>query len=174
MKLSTLRTAICIVLSVSDVSVAQTVRLTAKSKEVQHGSAIRLEVILNASSDSAPSGLQWEIRVPAGMRIAEIEEGKAVKKAGKTLVCNGARCLVYGWNRTTIPNGQIAIAKIRLADGLDGTRGSAKFGYQSHSRNRKQEIQILGVVAASLDGRTIKAVSVSGAASTSNATRRLP
>jgi hypothetical protein len=168
-KLSTVRiAAICVVLSASRLSFAQAVTLTTKSKEMQHGTAVRLELLLNARSNLAPAGLQWEFRLPPGLQIAEIEVGKAAKKAGKTLVCNGAKCLVYGLNRLTIPNGQIAIAKIRVAQRLDGTKGSAQFGYQPQSRNRKQEIQIIDAVAASLEGRPIKVVSVSGATSASN------
>jgi hypothetical protein len=168
-KLSTVRrAAICVVLSASRLSFAQSVTLTTKSKEMRHGTGVRLELLLNAHSNLAPAGLQWEFRLPPGLQIAEIEVGKAAKKAGKTLVCNGAKCLVYGLTRATIPNGQIAIAKIRVAQGLDGTKGSAQFGYQTQSRNRKQEVQIVDAVAASLEGKTIKVVSGSAATSASS------
>jgi hypothetical protein len=124
---------------------------------------VRVELLLNARSNLAPAGIQWEFRLPSGLQIVEIEEGNAAKKAGKTLVCNGAKCLLYGLNRATIPNGLIAVAKIRVAQGLDGTKGSAQFGYQPQSRNRKQEIQVVDAVAASLEGKPIKVVSGSGA-----------
>jgi hypothetical protein len=124
-----------------------------KRAEIRHGAGVRLELLLKAHSNPAPAGLQWEFRLPPGLRIAEVETGKAVKKAGKTLVCNGAKCLVYGLNRTTIPNGQIAVAKISVPQGLDGAKGFAQI--ESQGRNRRQEIQIVDIVAASLDGKVI-------------------
>ena len=164
MRSSTVRiVAICVVLSASRLSFAQAVTLTAKSKKIQHGTGVRLELLLKARSNLAPAGLQWEFRLPLGLQIAEIEEGNAAKKAGKTLVCNGAKCVVYGLNRATIPNGLIAVAKIRVAQGLDGTKGSAQFGYQPQNLETKQEVQIVGIVAASLEGKPIKVVSGSGA-----------
>jgi hypothetical protein len=153
-RLFTARTAaICFMLSTAPLSLAQAVTLMMKRTEIQHGAEIRLELLLKARSSSAPAGLQWEFRLPPGLLIAEIETGKAVKKAGKTLVCNGGKCLIYGLNRTTIPNGQIAVAKIRVPQSLDGATGFARIDCQG--RNRKQEIQIVDIVAASLDGKSI-------------------
>ena len=164
MRLSTVRiVAICVVLSASRLSFAQAVTLTTKTKKIQHGTGVRLKLLLNARSNLAPAGLQWEFRLPPGLQIAEVEEGNAAKKAGKTLVCNGAKCLVYGMNRTTIPNGLIAVATISVAQGLDETKGSAQFGYQTQSRDRRQEVQIVDVVAASLEGKPLKVVSGSSA-----------
>jgi hypothetical protein len=153
--------AICIALSMSPLAPAEGVTLTTRPKEIEHGTAVRVELLLNAPSNSAPAALQWEFRLPPGLQIAEIEEGKAVKKAGKTLVCNGAKCVVYGLNHTTIPNGQIAVAKIRVTQGFDGAKGFAQV--DSQGRNRKQELQIIDLVAASLDGKVIKVVPGSGA-----------
>jgi hypothetical protein len=124
-----------------------------KPREIHHGADIRFELLLNAQSNPAPAALQWEFRLPPGLQITEIVEGNAVKKAGKTLVCNGAKCLVYGLNRMTIPNGQIAIAKVRIAQTLDGAKGFAQI--DSQGRNRKQEVQIVNIVAASFDGKVI-------------------
>lgn len=162
MKLITARVAaICIALSTSPFALAEEVTLTTRPNKIQHGTAVRVELLLNARSTPAPAALQWEFKIPPGMQIAEIEPGEAVKKAGKTLVCNGAKCLVYAGNNTTIPNGQIAIAKITVAQRLDGARGFAPF--DSKGRNRQQEVQLVDIVGASLDGKVIKVVSDSGA-----------
>ena len=160
MKLFTVRAgvALCIVLSTCRVSQAQAITLTMKPTEIQHGDVVRVELLLDARSSSAPAGLQWEFKLSPGTQIAQVEEGRAVKKAGKALACNGAKCLVYGWNRTTIPNGQIAVAKIRVAQSSDGANASGQFGYQSHRRDINQEVQITDVVAASLEGKVIKVV----------------
>jgi hypothetical protein len=160
--LSTASTAeTCIILCLLPLAFAQEVTLTMKPKETQHGTRIHVELLLDARSNPAPAALQWEFKIPPGLQLEEIEPGKAVKKAGKTLVCNGAKCLVYAGNRTTIPNRQIALAKIRMARSLDAANGVAQVG--SQVRNRKQELQIVDLVAASLDGKVIKVVSGSGA-----------
>jgi hypothetical protein len=137
-----------------------------KTKEIQHGTTVHGELLLDARSNPAPAALQWEFKIPSGMQIAEIEPGKAVKEAGKTLVCNGPKCLVYAGNRTTIPNGQIARATIRSAPGSDGAKGFVQV--DSEGRSRKQELQIVDIVAASLDGKVIKVVTGSGAPNASN------
>ena len=137
-----------------------------KTKGIQHGTGVRLELILEARSNPAPAALQWKFKIPPGMQIAEVQPGEAVKKAGKTLVCKGGKCLVYGLSRTTIPNGQIAMATIRIASSLDGAKGFAEVG--SQGRNRIQELQIVDIVAASLDGKVIKVVSGSEAPNASN------
>jgi len=132
-----------------------------RPKEIQHRTGVRVQLLLNARSNPAPAALQWEFKIPSDLQIAGIEPGEAIKKAGKTLVCNGAKCLVYGLNRTTIPNGQIAVAKIRVTQGFDGAKGFAQL--DSQGRNRKQDLQIVDIAAASLDGKVIKVMSGSGA-----------
>jgi hypothetical protein len=156
-KLMTLCILLLCVLSMAHLSLGQTVTLNVKSKEVHHDSAVRVELFLNAPSDSAPAGLQWEFKVPPALQIVECEEGKAVRKAGKTLVCNGAKCLIYGLNRTTIPNGQIAVVSFKFDQRSIGAKGSTNFGYQGHdgARARKQEIGIENLVGVSLHGKTI-------------------
>lgn len=150
------------VLSTSPLSLAQAVTLTLKPDEIQHETGVRLQLILNSPSDSAPAAVQWEFKLLPGSQILEIEEGKAVKDAGKMLVCKGAKCLAYGWSRTTIPNGPIAM--IRVTQGLDRVTDAAQSGYRSHSRNEKQIVQIVDVSAAALDGTAIKVVSDSAGA----------
>jgi hypothetical protein len=120
-------------------------------KSKHRGSAVRVELLLNARPDSAPAGLQWEFRLPRGLELVEIEEGQAAKKAGKTLACNGAKCLIYGWNRTPIPNGQIAVASIKFK-GLVAAKSSTLLGYRNHA---KQEIKLGDLVGVSLDGKTM-------------------
>ena len=170
MKLLTVRAgvALCIVFSTSRLSLGQAITLTMKPTEIHHGDVVSVELLLDARSKSAQAGLQWEFKLSPGMQIAQIEEGRAVKKAGKTLACNGAKCLVYGWNRTTIPNGQIAVAKIRVVQSADGAKASGQFGYQSHGRDINPQVQITDVVAASLEAKVIKVVANGGATFTSN------
>ena len=161
MKLSTLQTAgSCVLLFAAPLSASQTVALTLSSVENHADNTRRLKLFLNAPSNSAPAGLQWTFSLPPGLDIVGIEAGKAVKEAGKTLVCNGAKCIVYGMNRTTIPNGPIAILKIKVDQSLAGRGRSSQLKYEAHGRARIRtpEIQIGEPVAASLDGKAIPVV----------------
>ena len=161
MKLSTLRTAAsCVLLFATRLGASQTVALTLSSAETHADNTVQLKLFLNAPSHSAPAALQWTFRLPPGLDIVRIDAGKAVKEAGKTLVCNGAKCIVYGLNRTTIPNGPIAILRIKIDQSLAGRDRSAQLKEEAHGRARtgKPEIQIGEPVAASLDGKAIPVV----------------
>lgn len=159
MKLSTLRTAAsCVLLFAARLSASQTVALTLSRVEAHADNTSGLKLFLYAPSSSAPAGLQWTFRLAPGLDIVGIEAGKAVKKAGKTLVCNGAKCLVYGLNRTTIPNGPIAILKIKVDQRL--ADHAAPFKYQARGRGApRPEIQIGDAVAVSLDCQPITVMS---------------
>jgi hypothetical protein len=155
-KLYALRTAAaCVLLFAARLSASQTLALTLSSVETNADNTVRLKLFLNAPSHSAPAGLQWTFKLPPGLDIVGTEAGKAVKKARKTLVCNGAKCLIYGANRTTIPNGSIAILKLKVVD--QSLAGGELFKYQAHGRARtkKPEIQVADVVAVSLDAKAI-------------------
>jgi hypothetical protein len=149
-KLYTVRTWMIFVFSVPHLSLGQAVTLDMKSKH--RGSAVQIELLLNAGPDSAPAGLQWEFRLPPGLGLVEIEEGQAATRAGKTLACNGAKCLIYGWNRTPIPNGRIAVASIRFDQALVAGKSSTLLGYRNDA---KREIKLGDLVGVSLDGKTM-------------------
>jgi len=152
--------ASCVLLVAAPLTASQPVALTLSPLETHANNPIRLKLFLNATSNSAPAALQWTFRLPPGHDIVSIEAGKAVKEAGKTLVCNGAKCIVYGLNRTTIPNGTIAVLKIKPDQSLAGGERSVQFKYEAHgrARTRKPEIEIGDLVAVSLDGRAITVV----------------
>jgi|SRR5579864_4447285 len=160
MKLSTLLTASCVLVFAARLGASQAVALTLSTVETHARNTARLKLFLDAPSNLAPAGLQWIFRLPPGLDIEGIEAGKAVKKAGKTLVCSGTKCIVYGLNRTTIPNGPVAILKIKVDQSLTGGERSAQLKYQAHGRSRtkKPEIQIGDLTAVSLDGRAITVV----------------
>ena len=161
MKLSTLRTAVsCVLFFVAPARASQTVALTLSPVETQADNTFRIRLFLNAPSNSAPAGLQWIFRLPPGLDIVGIEAGKAVKEAGKTLVCNGPKCIVYGMNRTTISSGPIAVLKIKVDPSLAGGERSPHSKYEAHgrARMRRPEIQIGDPVAVSLDGKAIPVV----------------
>jgi hypothetical protein len=145
-------------------TVGQTVALTLTPVDTLADDTGRFKLFLNAPANAAPAGLQWTFKVPPGLDIVGIEAGKAVHDAGKTLVCNGAKCIVYGMNRTTISNGPIAILKIKADQSLAGGNGSGlpKYEANGRARLRKPEIQLGDPVAVSLDGKAIPVVSDTG------------
>ena len=129
-KLSTLQTAgSCVLLFAAPLSASQTVALTLSSVENHADNTRRLKLFLNAPSNSAPAGLQWTFSLPPGLDIVGIEAGKAVKEAGKTLVCNGAKCLVYGLKQAGRFNCETRIKQRRLVrlsySGPSGRRNKA-------------------------------------------------
>jgi len=157
-KLSTLRTAAsCVLLFAARLTANQTVALTLSSVKTHADNRMELKLLLNAPSNSAPAGLQWTFKLPPGLDIVGVEAGKAVKTAGKILVCNGAKCLVYGLNHKTLPNGTIAVLKIRVEQTLEGGGRPAPLKYQAHGRARttRSEIRVADVVAVSLDSKVI-------------------
>lgn len=154
----TLRTvAGCVLLFGARLSASQTIALTLSSLETHSDNTVRLSLFLNAPSHAAPAGLQWEFRLPAGLEIVGIEAGKAAREAGKTLVCNGVKCMVYGLNRTTIPNGPIAILNIKVDQSFAGRDRLVQLKYQagSRARTKKPELHIDDPMAVSLDGKAI-------------------
>ncbi|HYL93091.1 MAG TPA: hypothetical protein VEW69_08025 [Alphaproteobacteria bacterium] len=100
--------------------------------------------------------------LPAGLDIVDIKAGNAVKKARKTLVCNGPKCVIYGSSRTTIPNGLIAVARIKVDQSSGEGKHSAHSRDEAHGRARpsKQEIHLSDVLAVSLDAKPISVFTV--------------
>jgi hypothetical protein len=156
--LSTLQMAAsCTLVFAARLSAGQSVVLTLSPVETHTDKTVQLKLFLNAPSSSPPAALQWIFKLPPGLDIERIEAGEAVKTAGKTLVCNGAKCIVYGLNRTTIPNGPVAIVKVKV-DQKFARAERSKENYEANGRaraRRKPKIQIDDLVAASLDGKAI-------------------
>ena len=77
MKLLTLRTAAsCVLLFAARLGASQTVALTLSSVATHADNTVRLKLLLNAPSRSAPAGLQWTLRLSPGLDIVRIEAGK--------------------------------------------------------------------------------------------------
>jgi hypothetical protein len=160
--------AICFFLLMARLDASQTVALTLSPVKTHGDSMVRLEVFLNAPSNAAPAGLQWTFRLPPDLNIVEIKAGQAVKNAGKTLVCNEAKCIVYGMNQTTISNGPVAVLKIKVDQGLASGKRAGQSEAHGRARIRRPEIQIGDPVAVSVEGRSITVVPGSGVAIPSN------
>jgi len=157
----------CLLLLAARLDASQTVGLTLSTLETHVNHTMRIELLLHRSSNLAPAGLQWVFRLPPGVKIMGIEAGAAVREAGKSLVCNGAKCLVYGMNRTTISNGPIAVLTVTVERGFASAKSSARYEAHGRARMTREEIQIGDPVAVSLQGKSIPVVSDNGIASPS-------
>jgi hypothetical protein len=125
---------------------AQPVKLSLSSADVDPSIAAQLDISLSAPSDSAPAGIQWTLQIPRDLEVTDIQGTKSITEAGKTLVCNKSKCIIYGLNRKSIPNGVIAVVSIK--------------GNQSAAG--QHEIQILDAIAASLEGITMQVLPTAG------------
>src|SRR6266850_8170694 len=100
---------------------AEPVTLNLSSAETSANATVSLQCSFSASL-SAPTSLQWTLQGPPALDIVGVEGTKALSEAGKSLVCKNGKCIVYGLNRTAIPNGPIAIVRIKVGKNTSGKR----------------------------------------------------
>lgn len=157
MKLSALLTVLMLAFPIAHLALGQAVTLSLKSKEVHHASEVHVELFLNAPSKSGVAGLQWEFKVPQGVEIVKVEAGEAIKKSGKTLVCQGAKCLIYGWKSNSIPQGEVAVARFRFQPGAPAANSANTQKDYDEIKTKKPEVQIDHLVCTSFTGKSIPA-----------------
>src|SRR5579871_3613263 len=97
---------------------AQGPSLSLASGSTVKGSALSLNLSLNAGS-SAPAGLQWTLSyAPSDISSLTMSAGSALTAAGKTLSCNAGTgsvmCLASGMNATAIGSGVVAVVTATL------------------------------------------------------------
>src|SRR6267142_1035044 len=124
---------------------AEPVTLNLSSAETSANATVSLQCSFSASL-SAPTSLQWTLQGPPALDIVGVEGTKALSEAGKSLVCKNGKCIVYGLNRTAIPNGPIAIVRIKVGKSTSG----------------KQQVQIRDAIAVSADAQAIQVQNSTG------------
>ena len=124
---------------------AEPVTLNLSSAETTANATVSLQCSFSASL-SAPTSLQWTLQGPPALDIVGVEGTKALSEAGKSLVCKNGKCIVYGLNRTAIPNGPIAIVRIKVGK----------------NTSRKQQVQIRDAIAVSADAQAIQVQNSTG------------
>jgi hypothetical protein len=79
--------------------------------------------MLTSAAGSNPDGLQWTFSYPAAsVKSFSVTPGPALTSAGKTINCAGGAnsyiCLTNGLNTNVIPDGNVAIVTVALAQGV--------------------------------------------------------
>jgi uncharacterized protein (TIGR03437 family) len=104
---------------VSNAALAQVLSLASAS--AKPGSAISLDLTLNAGPTPI-ADLQWTLNyVPADLASVTVAVGPAGTSAGKMVSCGDAagaiQCLLVGLNQTSIPSGVVAHVTARIIQG---------------------------------------------------------
>ena len=148
---------------------AQQVMLSMSSESTTPGTSVALTVSMTTSGGALPAGLQWTFILQPGLDIVSVEAGKAAKEAGKTLVCSGPKCIVYGLNLTRISNGPVAVLKIKVDGSLTQEERSALVKQPANGRARTgtAKIRLADMIAVSLEGNGIPVVAGESLISTS-------
>ena len=85
------------------------------------GTAISVNLSVASATGAEPSALEWTLSYPASILNVTFTASPALTAAGKSLVCAGGSCLVYGMNATPIPSGTVATATLQLAPSASGS-----------------------------------------------------
>jgi hypothetical protein len=86
------------------------------------GAAISVNLSVASATGAEPSALEWTLSYPAASILSvTFTASPALTAAGKSLVCGGGTCLVYGINATPIPSGTVATAAVQLAPSASGS-----------------------------------------------------
>jgi len=123
---------------------AQQVTLSVGSGSAAPGTAVALDVSMNASGGASPTGLEWILNYPADVTGVTVVPSPAMTAAGKGVSCaessGSARCVLYGLTGSLIPNGSVA---------------TATFTISPASVSPSIPITLSGMMAASVSGNSI-------------------
>jgi len=100
---------------VGQTAVAATVNLSLGSGSATAGSAVSLSLTLASVGGALPAALQWTLNYSADVTNVTVVAGGTASGSGKSVVCNGSTCLVYGLNATTIADGIVAVVTFNVA-----------------------------------------------------------
>jgi hypothetical protein len=149
-KLSFLRITILSFIGLDSLALAQNMGLILGSGSGTPGRSVVLPIAIVSTDGAAVAGIQWTFSYSTDITGVTVAIGTAGIDAHKSLSCYENRCLIIGFNRTTIPDGIVAIATFQIA---------------SHPSSATIPIYITGVVVASPEGRSISANTFSGTVS---------
>src|SRR5215471_1494839 len=83
------------------------------------GASVPVSISLGAAASQVVA-LQWDVVMPPQSTLVNTQSGSAADSAGKTLSCNGTRCVLYGMNANAIAAGPIATLNVGLSAGASG------------------------------------------------------
>ena len=109
-----------ILLLSAPMSRGQTPSLALSSTSAVAGGTATLSLMLTSAAGSNADGLQWTFSYPAAsVTNFSVTPGPALISAGKTISCAGGAnayiCLTNGLNTNTIPDGNVAVVTVTLA-----------------------------------------------------------
>jgi hypothetical protein len=110
------------------------VALSLSSANVSQGQTATLN--LTSASGGTASGIQWSLSTTSDIVSIQVAAGPAATAAGKSVSCNGKKCLVSGMNMNVIPDGILATVNVSISPAGTGT----------------EQVQFSGVVGSSPSG----------------------
>ncbi len=149
-KSSFLQIGIISVIGLNSIALAQSVSVRLASGSGAPGGTVVIPITIASTQGAQTTTVQWSLTYPADITGVAVAIGSSGMSAQKFLSCNGSKCVIIGLNRTTIPDGTVALATFQIA---------------SHPSSEAIPIKITGVVAGSVDGRSIPVIALSGSVS---------
>jgi hypothetical protein len=130
---------------------AQSVTLSLSSGSGPVGGVVTLSLSMN-SSGSQPAAVQWDIDYsPTDISALSVAASPTSTAAGKSVTCNSgtgtSRCVLWGLDSTTIPNGVLATVTLTLS-------GS--------TLNTLTSVQLANGMASAPDGTSIPTTATGG------------
>jgi len=113
------------------------------------GGSVVVPINLASLGGTHAAAVQWSLSYSSDVTGVAFTVGAAATDAGKSLVCKGSTCVIYGINTNTISDGVVATATLQIS---------------SNPSTLTIPVQITGVVAATPAGEAIPANGVSGMA----------
>jgi hypothetical protein len=136
-------------LGFSAIAAGQSVTLSLGVGQQTEDGSVTIPINLVSLGGAQTAAVQWSLSYSSDVTGVTFAAGTAAANAGKTLVCNGNACLIYGLNSTGIADGPVATVSLQISP---------------HPSSTTVPIQITGVVAATPAGDSIPALGVSGLA----------
>jgi len=131
------------------IAAGQSVTLSLGVGQKTGDGSVAIPINLVSVGGAQTAAVQWSLSYSSDLTGVAFAVGTATANAGKSLVCNGNTCLIYGLNSTSITDGVVATATFQIS---------------SRPSSPAVPIQIADVVAASPAGDSIPALGVSGLA----------
>jgi hypothetical protein len=99
----------------------QATALQVSSATAQAGTTVQLTITLASSGGAQPADLQWDVSTSAGITAVSTSLSQGVIAEGKSLFCNGLRCLISGMNANVMADGVLATLNITLSPSASGS-----------------------------------------------------
>ena len=138
-----------VLMGCTEFAAGQSVTLSVGVGQQTADGSVVVPINMVSSGGAQTAAVQWTLSYPSDVTGVTFTAGTAAANAGKSLVCDGGACLIYGINATPIPDGTVATATLRIS---------------SNPSTLTIPIQVTGVVAATPAADSIPAAGVSGIA----------